>query len=299
MIDLIISHSEVDSFARCEQQHRFGFMDRLAPKKLSAGLDRGVRNHTVMESYFSALAKGATWTEAKNAATMTFSQMWTEPGVDPDVLNALVACVPGFFDVDLQRIQLGWKVLAVEKEYRLTFPPKVIGGEEVRITFAFKIDLIRQDPNGRNYVVDTKTVYNFYSQDEMALMPQVPKYVGALQALDMPIKGGIMNQMRWRKLKNPSVESTYRWDDLRLTEARVLNAFREHIKQMHRIALFKTNPDMWREEVTKTLSYMVCKNCSFKTLCQFELAGVDTTQLMQIDYVPNTYGYDLVGEIDG
>src|SRR5580765_3209137 len=105
MIELVISHSEVDYFARCEQQHKFAFQTRLAPKKLSAGLDRGIRNHSIMETYFGALAQGATWTEAKNAALMAFSQMWTEDNVDPDVLNALTNCVPTFFDVDLIRIQ--------------------------------------------------------------------------------------------------------------------------------------------------------------------------------------------------
>lgn len=300
MIELLVSHSEADAFARCERQHWYAHNEKLAPVKVSAGLDRGIRNHTCMEAYFNVLMNGGTFQEAQEAAQMKLAKMFADPEANTESINLVMDMLPWFFEADAKRIAAGWKVLAVEKEFRLKFPVKTLPtGQDVQIVYPFKVDLIRQSPSGDNYVVDTKTVYNFYTMQEMALMPQVPKYVGACRALDLPIAGGIMSQMRWRKLKDPDVDSKTRWDDLKITSQKIKFAFDEHIRQMNAIALYKLNPDFWASEVRRTLSQMVCKNCSFNSLCVEAANGGDTVLNKQINYKHNDYGYEVEVAADG
>jgi hypothetical protein len=62
------------------------------------------------------------------------------------------------------------------------------------------VDLIVADPQGRQLVVDTKAVWDFYTDSETRLLPQLAKYAGMLRFLGHRIEGGAYNMIRTRRI---------------------------------------------------------------------------------------------------
>lgn len=207
MSELTVSHSRVDSYLRCRRQEYYGYALKLRKVAAAPALRLGSAGHHLLDVLYSAVkAGGGTAAKQKAAYPGAVKAMWDE-------LDKMYT--EGFQDIDnratlreilenyLKRepfIDRGWSddkrvrtILAVEKEFRLVWD------DETGASYPFIVDLIIRDPSGRMIVVDNKFVYDFYSIEAAQLMPQLPKYIGALRGLGYKVANeGIYNMIRTR-----------------------------------------------------------------------------------------------------
>ena len=296
---VIISHSEVESFLSCQQKHFYAFGDStfgekagLEPKVFSDALFRGIIGHEALSVFYKAIRdKDDIPTAAeKSYATLraigSRIEVLTQPNHLKIVMDLANRILPRFYANEaVQALNNGWFPVHVEETFRLE-----MDFENGRFIYPFTPDAIMRDQAGNLWVWDHKFLYNFYSPAEVALLPQIPKYVGALRALGMPIKGGYYNQLRWREVKD--LDKHVQSVKFTPTDARVKNAFRQQYNQMVTIADRKLLPEAeWQAVTSRVLSTMVCKSCSFKHLCAADLDGTDTRLMRQVEFNKNSYGY--------
>ena len=301
---IIISHSEVESYLSCQMKHHYAFGDStfgdqkgLEPKVFSDSLFRGITGHTALEAFYKALLEGQSYDDAVNTsqATLLMIGMRAEVLTHAAHLNIVtdlrVRILPRYFNTAAkERYNEGWRPAHVEETFRLE-----MDFSEGRFIYPFKPDVIMRDPAGNLWVWDHKFIYNFYTPDQINLLPQLPKYIGSLRALGLHIKGGYYNQLRWREVKD--LDKHVSQDRFVPTDARVKNAFRQQYNVMVEIAKRKAaGSENWKEESTRVLSTMVCKSCSFKYLCAAELNGDDTKLMRKVEFRGNTYGYTETSE---
>ena len=301
---VVISHSEVESFLSCEAKHWYAFMDStfgplagLEPKRFSDSLFRGLTGHEALHVFFQNIKDGQSIAEAAEASYAHLRMIGTRPEVltYPNHLKIVMdlanRILPRFYANEVvQLLQQGWKPVHVEETFRLRME-----FENGTFVYPFKPDVVMSDRANNLWIWDHKFVYNFYDESAIALLPQLPKYIGALRANDMYIKGGYYNQLRWREVKDLDRHVSH--DKLVPTDKRVENAFRQQYKVMVEIAERKVKEQAGEGvEPTRVLSTMVCKSCSFKHLCAADLNGEDTTLMKRVEFRANTYGYTETGE---
>jgi hypothetical protein len=169
--------------------------------------------------------------------------------------------------------------------------------------------------------VDHKTVWDFYTIKDSRLQPQLPKYVGMLRFLGQPVEYGIYNMIRSRrlmgdkmlksqlsealgepentKLKVVELEAmaeergivtrtppldTQLYDTLPvpMSDARISQTLQEQFDTAEEIIeLDKLTVEQRDRKSWRVANKMVCNGCSFRELCDTELAGEDTTLVLE------------------
>jgi hypothetical protein len=302
---IVISHSEVESYLSCQRKHFYAFGDStfgdqagLEPTSFSDSLFRGIIGHEVLSVFYSRIKEGDSVESAGERSFETLRAIGARPDVltHPSHLKIVIdlagRILPRFYANEaVQALNQGWFPVHVEETFRLRFE---IGDKTY--VYPFRPDVIMRDAAGNLWVWDHKFVYNFYTDDQIKLLPQIPKYVGALRACtDLYIKGGFYNQLRWREVKD--LNAHVRHDKFVPSDTRIKNAFRQQYRVMGKIAALKSQATAeWEENVDAVLSTMVCKSCSFKHLCAADLDGQDTKLMKLTEFRGNTYGYTETAE---
>lgn len=282
----VISHSEVESFSLCERRHYYAFGERLARKRHSAALETGINGHYLMlEVFFKSLQRTGSWDHAMAELQMAIIQSVAKTD-DPKVIQDLARIVTGWLEHFREKIET-WEILEVESKKQLDF------GDFV---FAFTCDLVIRE-RGNRTIIDFKFVYDFYSDDLLALLPQIPRYVGAERALGLGTRYGKYAFVRYRHLKSPSNDDLYAITQIDLPLARIQNAFKDVKLSLQRIQQLRALPlEEWEQSVTRVSSSVVCKRCQFKDLCSAELSGSDGVVIRATEYELSTYGYTEANE---
>jgi hypothetical protein len=270
----------------------FGEHEGLEPKSFSDSLFRGITGHEALQEFYLALANGKSYEAACQTVTDTLNMIAFRPQVmsNPNHLNIVTdlktRILPRYLNgAGKQKYDEGWRPAHVEEIFRLEMD---FGNG--RYVYPFRPDVIMRDPAGNLWVWDHKFVYNFYTPDQINLLPQIPKYVGALRATGLYVKGGFYNQLRWREVKD--FDKHVLQTPFTPTDARVKNAFRQQIRVMEQIAERKRMASTeWQADSTRVLSTMVCKSCSFKYLCTTELNGESSELMRKVEFQSNSYGY--------
>lgn len=257
----LISYSEADSFNQCEKKHEYAHEDKLTAITHSDGLTLGTAGHLFFETFFKAILEGSDTDHAKHLATHVIA-------AEPMGAKALNLCLPW---VDGIWPTLGWKIVAVEQEYRVTISDSLV--------YPMKCDLLVQW-NGELVLVDHKFLYDPYSRNVIDILPQMPLYIGALRSHGLNVKYGLYNVIRTRNTKI----DVYTMEPVKPTPARVKQAMLEQIETMKRIE----NGVSFR---VRTANKMNCGNCQFADLCAAELRGEDTTLMKKTFFKHNDYGY--------
>lgn len=262
----LISHSEAESLAQCEQKHYNAHVLKITSKNHAPGLQRGTDGHHFFEVFFKAILQGYDNELAKSVAIAATATL--EYG--PEVINK---CVPW---VDKIWPKLGWKIVACEIELRVAISDTLV--------YPCKIDLL-VEIKGKLVIVDHKFLYDFYTQQMVDIFPQLPKYMVALRQHGYDVKYAIYNQIRTRDVKE--WDKKYQMLETHPTEERMKRAFHEQVMQMKRIEAGIPDP-------LHSANKMNCGNCQFSDLCAEELAGKQASAdlMRSAFYVPNTYGYE-------
>jgi CRISPR/Cas system-associated exonuclease Cas4 (RecB family) len=271
----LISHSEVEAFSQCEKKHEYAHIQKIQPKKSSLALDRGNAGHLMFEVFFKSLKEGMPTEEAKRLALMNPELMRLYPMVAVGEAMGWVT-----YWIDNVWPTLGWKVVAVEQKYEIQV------GEGLK--YPFKFDLLVEF-KGELVLVDHKFTYDAYSEDVCRLLPQMPRYAGAMRKLGIDVRYGIYNFIRTRSLKDPAAR--FHQQPVKFGDTRIKNSIMELVQEMKAIKQLEDTPVASRRLSIRTANKMNCDHCGFKELCARELEGQDTTILRKLEFEDNSYGY--------
>jgi hypothetical protein len=157
--------------------------------------------------------------------------------------------------------------------------------EENKNSYPFVVDMIVRDPEGNYVVIDHKFVYDFYTPEQTDLQPQIPKYIGALRAMNYEVVYGAYNMVRTRKLKTPDATNMTYFMILKPNTERVLNTFMEQLGVAAEIQALKELPvEEQGKRAYRTANKMVCQSCSFRDICSTELMGGNTQLMLKTEY---------------
>lgn len=269
---ITVSHSEVESYLRCERQWFYGYGLEIQRNNESDSLTRGKIGHAGMEVFFNALMNGASFIDAKAAA---YAKVMEAMYDHPILINEIIRCYGFFFD---NYPFEGWKVLGVEYEQLLSVDDE--------LTMPFIIDLVIQDPDGYVWVVDHKFIYDFISDRDCELMPQLPKYFVGMKALGFTVDKMAYSQFRYRTMKEENFENKYRFTPFSFTQTRLMQTITEQVVVSKRIQAAKKMPlEQLSAESMRTANKMVCNSCSFRSLCVAELNDWQPNLILNSEYM--------------
>lgn len=276
-----VSHSEVESYLRCERQHFYGYGMEIQrqPGQESDSLFRGTVGHKCLEAGFNALIllqdeyAGILPSHVKTAREKALAE--TILAADrPEVMKELIQCLSIFFD---NFPFYGWRILAVEQEYVMPVAPG--------LNMPFVVDLLARDAYGAIWLIDNKFVYDFYSSRDTELMPQLPKYYVGLKALGIHVDKMAYSMYRYRSQKSTDPDKYYKFEPVTFTNARLMQTITEQVVVSDRILTAKLKPlEEWSGSAMRTANSMVCNNCSVRSLCVAELNDWQPNLVLNSEY---------------
>lgn len=276
----LISHSEVEAFGQCEKKWSYAHLDQLEPVTQSAALGKGNAGHFLLEKFLKAIKAGADNTEARKEAI----NLLYEEDYDNAIMGGAITVAKPWMEHIFPT--LGWKIVEVEKEFRLTIDEDLV--------YPFKIDALIEY-RGELILVDHKFVWDPYDANTISLMPQMPRYIGAMRMMDIPVTRGVYNFLRTRNLKNPMEKYSQVSNPIdggKMPEARIRHSMLEQVQEMRKIDAIEKMPESERPIMVRTVNKMNCAHCGFAELCSQELqTGKVAVKLREIGFRPNTYGY--------
>ena len=285
-----VSHSEVDSYLLCRRKHYYGYGLSLERVATSQALATGTAGHAILEAFYKYILESGDTVEDQAIAFdqgVILAEHKYQEIVEDGYENAanraelkemLFNEEWGYFANEFI-VKKGWRVLAVEQEFNLVYD------EDNDNKYPFVVDMIVQDTEGRYVVIDHKFVYDFYTPSQTDLQPQIPKYIGALRAMDYPVEYGAYNMLRTRKLKTPEPDNMNYFMILKPNTDRVLNTFMEQLGVAAEIqALKELSLEEQSKRAYRTANKMVCQSCSFRDICSTELMGGNTQLMMKTEY---------------
>lgn len=272
--NILISHSECEAEAQCEMKHEYAHIQRIEPATVSIALQRGNAGHFALETFLKAIKAGMSNKKATNHAIneLNDSEEWPLNVIN-EVRGLVIPWMENIFPT------LGWKIVDVEREFRLEIEPGLI--------YPMKVDAI-VEIRGELVIVDHKFVADPYGPEVIRLMPQVPRYIGALRQMGINVRYGIYNFIRTRKLTE---KTPYLQEPITPNNDRIYRSFMEMVQQMQKIRDRKLTPPENRPLPIRTVNKMNCGHCGFNELCGLELEGSNSEFLRKVAFVPNTYGY--------
>src|SRR5690606_3066658 len=177
------------------------------------------------------------------------------------------------------------RTLAVELEFR-EFPLS----QMVRLNG--RIDLVLEDSRGI-WIVEHKTVARLPSEDERIVNPQVALYIPVVEKqLGVQVNGVLWNYLITRIPKRKQKDLLHR--RYLPINKHVLGRLREEATvaavEIHRL----TRP-------YRSLNPMLCRTCSYRSLCIGELMGLDVEFIRKAEYRERRQqgDHDDEGEEDG
>jgi CRISPR/Cas system-associated exonuclease Cas4 (RecB family) len=200
-----VSHSEVDGYLLCRRKWYYGYGLSLQRVTTSSSLATGTAIHSILDTFYSTiLAAGNTIPlqqaaigDAIKAAKVKLDEIMVD--FEQDEKRGTLEDI--FFKWYLPNepfVSNGWRVLASEKKFNLQYDENEAGDP---LTYPFVIDLIVRDPEGKTVVVDHKAVWDFYTDADAELQPQIPKYIAGLRALNFKVDYGMYNMLRTRAIR--------------------------------------------------------------------------------------------------
>lgn len=273
-----VSHSEVDSYLLCRRKHYYGYIKSLQRVRESSALAMGSAGHKVLEVFYDNILKGHSFAIALDDARATADELRKEVEIPANRANIFDTLFDIYFPNE-PLVNEGWEILAVEKQFNLEYD------EALKLQYPFVVDIIAKSPEGKVVVIDHKFVYDFYTYEASIMQPQIPKYIGALRALNYKVDYGAYNMIRTRKLKEPDAASMIQWLDVKPEAQRVKQVFTEQIAVAGEIQSIKELPeDVQDVRAYRVANKMVCQSCSFLDICRTELSGGNSKLMIQTEY---------------
>lgn len=277
--NLILSHSEVDTFNDCHKKHEYAHRQRLAPIELNDRIMIGTIGHSALEIYYRGVQNGESRDIAAANAEQAIQDMYGE-----EHLLLVVKVLPLIRRYFREYATEDFKILYVEQEFYY-FVEEIDG---TNLWFAMKPDLVVQEPlrNGVT-VIDHKFVGRFYSAETISMSPQMVRYSTILGKLGLPLQSCVYNQIHTnpakqkpKYLERSAFQPTY---------ARSKTTWDDTVDTMRAIYAERLRDQPSRRQPGP----MKCNFCMFQPLCSVEMNNVDASLMRRVNYGPSTYGYGL------
>jgi len=276
-----ISNSETTTWLTCQRKYYFEYILDLEPKKFSDAINNGILYHACLENYYASKSLGHSEVECRQIGlepVLIAMQREDNDIVSMGKVHALLNAYWDHYMIDDER----YEVYAVETKLKA----------ELSEDFALvgTVDLIWKDTEtDKYYMVDHKSSYNFWSDEQSEIAAQFVKYVVLGREAGLDVAGVIVNQLRTRDLKpgNELFRRTY----VRPTEAKVRDVTRQHINASANIVEAREN--LSPEEFIPVFNKFICANCPFLSLCDTMSNGSNIDYAIQQDFKKRTgYGYN-------
>lgn len=297
--DLSVSHSRVEAFLRCRRQEYYGYGRKLQRIETSTALALGSAIHSVLEALYSTVlaaglnkrAQKKAYPDGVKAALSQVDELYKDGFVDSEKRAPLRLIIENYLQREpfidnawREDDSRQWLIMAVEKEFSLVWD------DEDNAQYPFIIDLIAKDPDGYMIVIDNKGVYDFYRHEDAQLMPQIPKYIGALRALGYKVGNyGVYNMLRTRPAPKTTKRALSDWAFLLsfdVSATRVQRSFMEQVVASRMVHdLDRLDPETRDLQALRINNTDICNRmCDFKDLCVEELRGGNTAILMRTEF---------------
>lgn len=282
-----VSHSEVDSFLTCPRKHYYNYGLEITRRRVSDALAIGKFGHEALDVFFTYRLEVKDDFEEAKAACFKFvgEQMMLRP-LDSEIINTALKAIQFFFEAGGL---MEYEILAVEKEFVLQI------SEDLEMPFIPDI-ICRDRSTGLMGVFDNKFTGRFYTDMDMELMPQLPKYLGGLRALGYEIYWVGFNILRTGGAKADTYKERHRLEIMDVSDARIRNTFTEQYKASLKIIEIKqkaaANPESgmyeWSQDALRVQNTMICSRCSFHRLCVAELNEDSPDLVLDSEYMKKT-----------
>lgn len=280
-----ISHSEAELFDKCKKAHYYSYGLGIMGMKESDALVRGIVGHALLREYFLGLKEGRSVKEMKRELllkilpTVDAFEVYDTGKLAQELMNLFT----DYFKVNQERDET-WDILEVEKEYRIPV------GDDFFVHMY--IDLIVRIPGQGIAVVDHKFTYDFLDDDIKDIIPQLPRYIGALRADGYNVSRAYYHELRYRVTNESKQfpETRFRFTPTDINGKRVETSMLEFIGTAEEIATFKSmSIQDWSFASRRSANTVNCRSCPFKQLCKEELQDRDTTLTLEYNYRPRVH----------
>ena len=289
-----ISYSKAQAFKSCEYKFWLAHVRKYAddsvkpglmPNEKSEALRRGTHGHLMMEWFHN---------EVKDTLEFPYDPQECSRFMSGVVARGIALNYEDTSTIMKQMLHYAanvfpyknWRILEVEKEYRLEVGRDPITG--LMKVVPGTIDLV-VDISGTVVIIDHKFSADAYKPDRIEIEPQIPVYIGEMRALGIPVRYGIYNFMRTRKMNN--VEEQVVQEPVKPNDIRIQQSFADHLTTIVKIIEFQEKLKQPGFIPTRSASNN-CDYCDFRRLCKTALKGEDTTAMIEHGFTANDYGYE-------
>lgn len=288
---MIISNSEVQTWLTCKKRHHYAHILDLEPIEYNDSLKRGLAFHELMATYYKLKLDGITHKDAKQycSAVKLMDLLKNFPGMDWVLLSDIQRMFFIYMD-NIHVMDANFKVLDVEGFYEIPLNAALLFGLRVDLL----VEYVRGPKKGQHGIIDIKTCRDFWTDAQLKMHPQLPRYSYALVKLGANIgeKSNLIRQIRYRE----DAVDKYRDSVSRYTPVLGKNSMSEFVLEANRLYGLKTtvSPEQSREIATRsqnTFGKYPCHDCAFFTPCYEEFDGRDSSMTLKAFYRQNTYGY--------
>lgn len=288
-----VSTSEVATFLTCKQRWMYAHHPsyNLEPRTLGIALARGIIGHEALEIYYKSLQSTQDFDESERLVQKYIMKTALHEMNMGDSSKALMISTLGvllkeYFE-ESKWIPDKYNIVGVENVVTAPLP----GVSDIE--FAGRIDLTLEIPSGPNkgerIPWDHKFTYNFWPEMAIKMNPQINNYIWSLREMGYRSRKGILSMSRHRENAQEKFKQEEVPSNSTLREAFIKN----HTEAAKAIVDLKQKCKVGISEgVTRSASKFNCEYCPFSTLCYTEAQGLDSTNMVQASFRPNSYGYD-------
>lgn len=280
------SHSEIESFTKCQRRHFYGYGLNLASLHSSDALYIGNCGHAGLEFYYKHLQENpgdfdGALEEAVHAAKLEGRQH-TPYDTGLDLPISLLLCK---YDANWRKTDESLEILHIERAMDITIIKEPNSMEYV---MPVRIDLIVRDHahNGKIQFWDHKFTSRFFSEKAIAMLPQLPRYLAAGRMSGYPVDQAVYNEVLTITSKAAKEDPSllFRRTVLPISTARAKNTMRDQILVASQIAKYKEMGLVeWERRVQRSPS-SECGYCPFFDVCDNDLNGQDRSLLISTQY---------------
>lgn len=282
---MLISNSEASTFQKCERQHYYAFREALKPGGgHSKALTRGIVGHEALEAYYAGKLHGERHDDCIGFALEVLDnniQRYPDYEKELTQLKPILVRYAEFYQRE------PWKVLEVESNHSMLL-------DNSTVEYGLRLDLLVEVMSGRDkgqiHIVDHKFVYDFFNDREKQMNTQLVKYIRTLKKNGIPVRKGILNQIRYRQMKSTDPNMMFRRDSIVTTDIESEMFFAEFEKVVEDIVyLTKLTEEEHKYRSTMHIDKQTCSSCAFQPLCKLYLQGLDETKTKDMLYKHNDY----------
>lgn len=249
----------------------------------SVAITRGVVGHDALAEFYTKKQDGESMAvclvgamSVVDSAYDSFPDMTVEFG---QLKRVLTKYAEYYWDEN-------WVPVEVERQH------EVLLDNSTGLSYGMRLDLLAMS-KGSLVLIDHKFVYNFFTDKELAMSAQLQKYLYTLNKNGIPVKTVVVNQIRYRELKNPDPSMIFKRSYVYSTELERSNVMEQHKKTALKIQRLKSlDTHAHFSDTEMSLDKNTCGGCTFQPLCKDYLQGNSSAETKKILFKENDYLYD-------